>query len=96
MTNNKKTVGSVTETEVAVDTAEVVETTTEEIVKPEGELTAEAPQKVDEGVKEVSEKIDALLKEEGLALQPYLNSSQFGIVPQVALVRVPENTEVKE
>lgn len=70
----------------------------EEIIKagveaklPEGQEAS----KVNPVIEKVAKAIQVLLEENGVALQPYLATGPFGIIPQVQLVVVPVET-VKE
>jgi len=47
-------------------------------------------------VDNTSAKINAILKEDGMAFQPFMNISQFGITPNIALVPVPEQPKTTE
>lgn len=40
----------------------------------------------------VSKRIQEVLEEEGFALQPFMQFSEFGVVPRVRLVKVPNET----
>lgn len=53
-------------------------------------------QQVSEKAKEASYKIQEILEEGGLALQPFLSFSEYGVVPRVRLVDTSENTDDKE
>lgn len=71
--------------------------TNKDIITPKGDETQKEPT-VNPAIKEVADKIQELLEDEGLALQPFLMTSPHGIIPQVQLVEVPkdETEEVRE
>lgn len=74
-----------------------MDTNKDEAVKLAEEAVNEVAKKEQEDkIKEVSTKIEELLKESKMALQPILDQSQFGILPRVVLVNIPEQpTEPK-
>lgn len=47
-------------------------------------------QQVDENQKKVAENIQQVLETEGYALQPFIQYSEFGLVPRVRPVKVDE------
>ena len=69
-------------------------------ISPEQEQANKEQQDVEElqmQIQEKSEKLAELLKEEpAMALQPFLNMSQFGIRPDVAVVPMPKNEPKQE
>jgi hypothetical protein len=52
----------------------------------EPEITAEQKQ-----MKEAVEKVNAVLKETGTVLQPYIDYQEFGIIPRVRISLPPQD-----
>lgn len=51
---------------------------------------------VDNKAKVASEQIQKILEESGLALQPFLSFSEYGVVPRVRLVDANQEANEKE
>jgi len=68
-----------------------------EIKKTPEQTKLEQEQKeLQEKTERVAKQIEVLLKNEEMALQPLLSSSEYGIIPRVRLVPVPkEEIEAK-
>ena len=80
-----------TNKEVIEEVAEVIEKTNEPQV-PEQTPEQKA---LEEETNAVSEKLAAILKEDGFYIQPIIEYKQFGITPNVVLVKKPVEVEAE-
>lgn len=87
---NKEVVEEVVEVvEKDLDTAEVIEDDIP-VQAPANQPDDVEQKELQDKIAATSAKIQAILQEDGMALQPLMNISQFGIRPDIALVPVPE------
>ena len=91
-TNKEAVVENLEETNVVANTAPVPspEPTKEELQAQE---KAQADQKE---VQEFLPKLSDFLKDNNMALQPFMRYEQFGVRPDVAIVKVPEEKQNEE
>ena len=81
------------EKKVIEEVVDVIEQNQDATTQP-NQISETEAKELQERVSATSEKIQAILTEDKMALQPILHTTQFGIRPDVALVPLPEPEEL--